>query len=174
VTKYDIVITKKWRHWKCCHQLTRVKDPISGKVWQIWCFTMFLSILLPLSRNLTPSLRTTSYVHKSRRWQTFSLFALSKLVCTKKYFSVFYYSLLIYPKLIPFWSVTDKQRKTDREISTPLSPLLLFFSTERAGPYPQAQLYWAGRTMGWMADWTSYGIRGCPLSTILVHNPFKR
>jgi hypothetical protein len=23
------------------------------------------------------------------------------------------------------------------------------------GPYPQAQLYWAGRTMGWMADWTS-------------------
>ena len=27
-----------------------------------------------------------------------------------------------------------------------------FFSTERAGPYPQAQLYWAGRTMGWMAD----------------------
>jgi hypothetical protein len=27
-----------------------------------------------------------------------------------------------------------------------------FFFTERAGPYPQAQLYWAGRTMGWMAD----------------------
>ncbi len=22
------------------------------------------------------------------------------------------------------------------------------------GPYPHAQLYWAGRTMGWMADWT--------------------
>jgi len=33
------------------------------------------------------------------------------------------------------------------------------FSTERAGPYPQAQLYWAGRTMGWMADWTSQKIR---------------
>jgi hypothetical protein len=27
-----------------------------------------------------------------------------------------------------------------------------FFSTEHAGPYPQAQLYWAGRTMGWMAN----------------------
>jgi hypothetical protein len=27
-----------------------------------------------------------------------------------------------------------------------------FFFSERAGPYPQAQLYWAGRTMGWMAD----------------------
>jgi hypothetical protein len=35
-----------------------------------------------------------------------------------------------------------------------LHPLLpkFFFFTERAGPYPQAQLYWAGRTMGWMAD----------------------
>ncbi len=30
----------------------------SDKVWQIWCFAMFLSILLPLSRTLTPSLRT--------------------------------------------------------------------------------------------------------------------
>ena len=28
----------------------------SGKVWQIWRFTMFLSISLPLSQNLTPSL----------------------------------------------------------------------------------------------------------------------
>jgi len=47
--------------------------------------------------------------------------------------------------------VTDRQ--TDREISTPLSPYYFFlYSTERAGPYPQAQLYWAGRTMGWMAD----------------------
>jgi len=27
-----------------------------------------------------------------------------------------------------------------------------FFFTERVGPYPQAQLYWAGRTMGWVAD----------------------
>jgi hypothetical protein len=33
----------------------------------------------------------------------------------------------------------------------PLLPKFFFF-TERAGPYPQAQLYWAGRTMGWMAD----------------------
>jgi hypothetical protein len=38
------------------------------------------------------------------------------------------------------------------QISTPLSPLYLFIFTERAEPYPQAQLYWAGRTMGWMAD----------------------
>ena len=31
--------------------------------------------------------------------------------------------------------------------------LTSFFFTERAGPYPQ-ELYGAGRTMGWKADWT--------------------
>jgi hypothetical protein len=36
--------------------------------------------------------------------------------------------------------------------NTPRYLTSFFFSTERAGPYPQAQLYWAGRTMGWMAD----------------------
>jgi len=47
---------------------------------------------------------------------------------------------------------------TDRfQISHPFHPYFFLFSTERAGPYPQAQLYWAGRTMGWMADWTSFG-----------------
>jgi hypothetical protein len=33
----------------------------------------------------------------------------------------------------------------------PLFPKFFFF-TERAVPYSQAQLYWAGRTAGWMAD----------------------
>jgi hypothetical protein len=37
------------------------------------------------------------------------------------------------------------------KILHPLFPKFFFF-TERVGPYPQAQLYWAGRTMGWMAD----------------------
>ena len=60
-----------------------------------------------------------------------------------------YDSLLIDPNLIPFWSVPDRQ--TDRENSSPLVPLVLFF-TERMGPYLQAQLYWAGQTIGWMAD----------------------
>ena len=127
----------------------------SGKVWQIWCFSMFFSILLPLSRNLTPSLRTTSYVHESRRWQTFSLFALSELVCTKNiFYPILLLPLLSHPKLIPFWSVPDGQK--DRFLH-PLLPKFFFF-TERAGPYPQAQLYWAGRTMGWMADWTSINV----------------
>ena len=106
----------------------------SGKVWQIWRFAMFLSISLPLSRNLTPSI-TISYVNESRRWQTFSLFALSKLayslfvlselVCTKKVPYPIHYSLLIYPKLILLWSVPDRQ--TDGQGSSPLVPLFFFF-----------------------------------------------
>ena len=129
----------------------------SGKVWQIWCFSMILSILLPLSRNLTPSLRTTSYVHESWRWQKKSVSALSELVCTKNvFFPILLFPLLSHPKLLPLWSVTDgqKDRRTDNIIHPPL-PKFFFFFTERAGPYPQAQLYWAGRTMGWMADWTN-------------------
>jgi len=133
----------------------------SGKVWQIWRFAIFRSISLPLSRNLTPSLSyhiVRKRIAKVTDFFSFCPFRISKFpfltigisMYQKRilYFTLFYYSLLIYPKLILFWSVTDGQ------ISTPLSPLLLFFSTESAGPYPQAQLYWAGRTMGWMADWT--------------------
>ena len=136
-----------------CHKL--VPTIHSGKVWQIWCFSMFLSILLPLSRNLTPSLRTTSYVHESRRWQTVSLFALSELVCTKNVF----YPIIIPSTFLPqAYSLLERSRRTEGRTNfntPPLLPKFFFFSTERAGPYPQAQLYWAGRTLGWMADWTS-------------------
>jgi hypothetical protein len=48
-------------------------------------------------------------------------------------------------------SPLERYRQTDK-FQHPLLPKFFFFSTERAGPYPQAQLYWAGRTMGWMAD----------------------
>ncbi len=52
-------------------------------------------------------------------------------------------------------SPMERYRQTEgrTEFSTPCS-LSYFFVTECAGPYPQAQLYWAGRTMGWMAIWT--------------------
>ncbi len=68
-----------------------------------------------------------------QRWQTFSLFALLELVCTKKLPYPIHYSLLIYPKLILFWSVTDRQ--TDGRTDKILHPLFpnSFFSTE-AGP----------------------------------------
>ncbi len=39
---------------------------------------------------------------------SFSLFALSELVCTKKVPYPIHYSLLIYPKLILLWSVPDR------------------------------------------------------------------
>jgi hypothetical protein len=49
------------------------------------------------------------------------------------------------------YSLLERSRQTDKSQHPPL-PYFFFFSTERAGPYPQAQLYWAGRSMGWMAD----------------------
>jgi hypothetical protein len=72
---------------------------------------------------------------------SFFLFALSELVCTKNvFYPILLFPLLSHPKLIPFWSVPDGQK--DRFLH-PLLPKFFFF-TERAGPYPQAQLYWAG------------------------------
>jgi hypothetical protein len=49
-------------------------------------------------------------------------------------------------------SPLERYKQTDGQHSSPLVPYYLFFPTEHAGPYPQAQLYWAGQTMGWMAD----------------------
>jgi len=103
-----------------------------------------------------------------RRWQTFSHFALSELVCTKNVF----YPILWFPTFSPqASSPLERYRQKDREISTPPNTLLLFFSTERAGPYPQAQLYWAGRTMGWMADWTGVYVRELSLSGRIFQIP---
>jgi hypothetical protein len=150
----------------------------SGKVWQIWRFTMFLSISLLLSRNLTPSLYCTiSYVNESRRWQTFSLFSLSELLFPFLTIGISIYQKIIlpyciipylftiHPKLLPLWSVPVCLAVY---FITPCS-LSSFFPTERAGPYPQAQLYWAGRTMGWMADWTS--LTAYQLSPVMVEKP---
>jgi hypothetical protein len=66
-------------------------------------------------------------------------------------FSLYYSLYFLTPSFFPFGALRMDGR-TEGQISTPPVTLLLFFSTERAGPYPQAQLYWAGRTMGWMAD----------------------
>ncbi len=74
----------------------------------------------------------------------FSLFALSELGYTKNVFTLFYYSLLIYPKLIPFWSVPDGQTE---KILHPLFPEFFFF-TVHAGPYLQAQLYGLAKLWG--------------------------
>jgi hypothetical protein len=62
---------------------------------------------------------------------SFSLFALSELVCTKKVPYPIHYSLLIYPKLILLWSVPD--RRTEK-IVHPLFPNSVFFSLSARGP----------------------------------------
>jgi hypothetical protein len=58
---------------------------------------------------------------------SFSLFPLSELVCTKNVSYPIHYSLLIYLKLIPLWSVPD------RENSSLLVPLDIF-SLSAQGP----------------------------------------
>jgi hypothetical protein len=63
---------------------------------------------------------------------SFSLFALSELVCTKKVPYPIHYSLFIYPKLILLWSVTDGW--TDK-ILHPFTPSLFSFGAFRSA-YP--------------------------------------
>ena len=119
---------------------------------------MFLSISLPLSRNLTPFL---SYHIVRTRITTvtdflsffpfgisiFPFLTIGISMYQKRILPYFIIPYFLTPSFFPFGAL-----QTDGQISTPPVTLLLFFSTERAGPYPQAQLYWAGRTMGWMAD----------------------
>ena len=72
-----------------------------------------------------------------RRWQTLSLFALSKL--PTKYYTLFYYSLYLFtptPSFFPFWAFqTDRQTK----FFTPCS-LSYFFSTFRRNSTGLAEL----------------------------------
>jgi hypothetical protein len=52
------------------------------------------------------------------------------------FYPILLFPLLSHPKLLPLWSVPDGRTT----FFTPRS-LTSFFFTERAGPYPQAQLY---------------------------------
>ena len=135
----------------------------SGKVWQIWRFAMFLSISLPLSRNLTPSLSyqiVRKRIAKVTDFLSFCPFGISIFPFCTIGISMYQKRILPYiiipyfltPSFFPFGALqTEGQRNlyTPRYLSSFFFPL-----SARAGPYPQAQLYWAGRTMGWMADWT--------------------
>ncbi len=122
----------------------------SGKVWQIWCFTMFFfNFATTISKLDTFSSYHIVRARITKVAASFFLFALSELLCTKNVFYLFYYSLYFSPQ-----ASFPLERYRQRNFNTPFA-LTSFFFTERAGPYPQAQLYWAGRTMGWMADWMS-------------------
>ena len=111
----------------------------SCKVWQIWHFTMFLSISLPLSRNLTPSL--SYHIVRKRIAEVtdflsfcpfgITIFPFLTIGVPKTYFTLFYYSLLSHPKLLPLWSVTDG--RTDNILHPPL-PKFFFFPLSARGP----------------------------------------
>ena len=140
----------------------------SGKVWQIiWRFAMFLSISLPLSRNLTPSLSynntyTISYVNRIAKvtdFLSFCPFGISIFPFLTIGISIYQKRMLLYfiipyflvPSFFPFGAfLTDWRTKFFTSL------YLNKFSSERAGPSPRAQLYWAGWTMGWKADWTRF------------------
>jgi hypothetical protein len=124
---------------------------------------MFLSISLPLSWNLTPSLSYHNIVRKRIAKVTdflsfcpfgisiFPFLTIGISMYQKRILPYFIIPYFLTPSFFPFGALrTD--RRTD--FNTPCYLSSFFFSTERAGPYPQAHLYWAGRTMGWMADWT--------------------
>ena len=108
-------------------------------------------ISVPLSWNLSASL---SYhivrTQFAKVTASFSLFALSELLCTKKVSCPILF-LTYLPQAYP---PLEHYRLTDWQNSLPLVHLVIIFFTERVA-YPQAQLYWAGRTMGWMAGRTS-------------------
>ncbi len=103
-----------------------------------------------------------------RRWQTFSLFVLSELVCTKKHILAYF---IILSTFSPHASSPLESSRRTEKILHPLCSKFFFF-TERAGPYPQAQLYLAGRTMGWMANWTSLNLR-CSDFQVLATTNYK-
>jgi hypothetical protein len=97
----------------------------------------------PHSKVATPSVKNTNA--KATNFFPFCTIGIS--IYQKSILPYFIIPYLFTPSFFPFGAFqTDGQRK----FFTPCYPS--FFFPERAGPYPQAQLYWAGRTMGWMAE----------------------
>ncbi len=62
----------------------------------------------------------------------------------------------------------ERYRRTDK-ILHPLFPKL-FFSTEHVGPYLQVHVYWAGQTMEWMANQTSFTLLHFNLWQFYIYN----
>ena len=127
----------------------------SGKVSQIWYFSMFLlNFATAISKFDTFSSYHIVRTRIAKVTNCFPFFTIGISMYQKRILPYFIIPYFFTPSFFPFGAFrTD--RRTDNILHPPL-PNFFFFSTERAGPDPQAQLYWAGRTMGWMADWTRY------------------
>jgi hypothetical protein len=92
----------------------------------------FFSILLPLSRNLTPSLCTIPHHACTNREgdSLFLPFCTIGIVYTKNVlYPILLFPLLSHPKLLPLWSVPDGQK-----ILHPLLPKYFFFPLSARGP----------------------------------------
>ena len=117
------------------------------------CTTDEMTVTFSSTIPVTPSLCKTivvPYVDTNAKVTNFFPFCTIGISMYQK--RILPYIIIPYfltPSFFPFGALrTDGQK--DR-FQHPLLPKFFFFSTERAGPYPQAH-YWAGRTMGWMAD----------------------
>jgi hypothetical protein len=78
-----------------------------------------------------PSNHSSSICRYQCKGETFSLFALSELDCTKNiFYPILLLPLLSHPKLIPFWSVPDGQTN----FNTPCSLSSFFFPLSTRGP----------------------------------------
>jgi hypothetical protein len=121
---------------------------------------MFLSISLPLSRNLTPSLLYHNIVRKRivkvTDFLSFCPFGIS--IFPFLTIGISMYQKRILPHIIipstflpQAYSLLERSRQTDKFQHPPL-PYFFFFSTERAGPYLPA-----GATL---LGWPNYGVDG--------------
>jgi len=111
----------------------------SGKVWQVRRFAMFLSILLPLSRNLTPSLSyhiVRKRIAKVTDFLSFCPFRISIFPFLTIGISMYQKRILPY-FVIPFTfspqasSPLERYRRTDGH---PLLPKFFFFPLSTRGP----------------------------------------
>ena len=107
---------------------------------------MFLSISLPLSRNLTPSLSyhiVRKRIAKVTDFLSFCPFGISIFPFLTIGISMYQKRILPYfiiPSTFSPQASSPLERYGQRNFNT-LLPKFFFFFTERAGPYPQAQLY---------------------------------
>ncbi len=130
----------------------------SGKVWQIWRFTMFLSILLPLSRNLTPSLsyHIISYLNRIAKVTDFLSFCPFGI----SIFPFLTIGISMHQKRIsPYFiipstfspqasSPLERYGQTDKFLH-PLLPKLFFFPLSARGPTRRRNSTGLAELWGW-------------------------
>ena len=145
----------------------------SGKVWQIWRFAIFLSISLPLSRNLTPSLSyhiVRKRIAKVTDFLSFCPFGISIFPFLTIGISMYQKSILPYfiipylftPSFFPFGAF----RSVFPFLLTPRYLSSFFFPLSARGPTRRRN------STGLAKQWGGWPIeqanRGCARSQLLI------